>query len=51
MPRGDKYYTLDKLRPDQVEDIERYKAGGFHPVALGDQYKDDRYVVLHKLGA
>ena len=25
-------------------------AGGYHPVRLGERYKDGRYVVLRKLG-
>lgn len=31
------------------EGIENYKKGGYHPVRLGDIFKD-RYVVLQKLG-
>ena len=34
-----------------TEDFERYKAGGFHPVNLGDHFDGDRYKVVHKLGA
>jgi serine/threonine protein kinase len=33
----------------QVETLN-YKLGGFHPVHLGDQFKKDRYCVIHKLG-
>jgi serine/threonine-protein kinase SRPK3 len=36
---------------DDVEDLENYKPGGFHPVALGDTLADGRYRVLHKLGS
>lgn len=32
------------------EALECYVPGGFHPVALGDKFKDSRYVVRHKLG-
>lgn len=32
------------------EALECYVPGGFHPVALGDTFKDGRYVVRHKLG-
>lgn len=32
------------------EPLERYVPGGFHPVTLGDTFKDGRYVVRHKLG-
>ncbi|RMZ71439.1 CMGC SRPK kinase [Pyrenophora seminiperda CCB06] len=28
----------------------RYEVGGYHPIALGDVFKDGRYKVLHKLG-
>lgn len=31
------------------EDLERYKAGGFHPVNLGDTFRDGRYAIRHKL--
>ncbi|KAM0191956.1 hypothetical protein ACHAPI_008676 [Fusarium lateritium] len=33
-----------------AEPLHRYRPGGYHPVALGDSLKDDRYKVLHKLG-
>ncbi|KAG6119860.1 hypothetical protein E4U13_007213 [Claviceps humidiphila] len=33
-----------------VESIDRYEPGGYHPVALGDVLKDGRYKILHKLG-
>jgi serine/threonine-protein kinase SRPK3 len=36
-------------RLDNVEDIESYTTGGFHPVHLGDIFKS-QYKVLHKLG-
>ncbi|KAL2066601.1 hypothetical protein VTL71DRAFT_2672 [Oculimacula yallundae] len=32
------------------EDMSDYKPGGFHPVSLGDTFKDGRYEVHHKLG-
>lgn len=32
------------------EDISKYNPGGFHPVCLGDTFKDGRYQVHHKLG-
>ncbi|KAK5043116.1 hypothetical protein LTR13_000887 [Exophiala sideris] len=31
------------------ENILDYRPGGYHPVALGDMSKDDRYKILHKL--
>ncbi|KAL9104700.1 MAG: hypothetical protein Q9163_000378 [Psora crenata] len=35
---------------DNVEDVEKYRKGGFHPIHLGDALKGGRYCVLHKLG-
>ncbi len=33
-----------------VENIERYRVGGYHPIQLGDQFSHGRYQVIHKLG-
>ena len=35
---------------ENVEDVEEYRPGGFHPIKLGDLYHNDRYRILHKLG-
>ncbi|KAL2371953.1 CMGC/SRPK protein kinase [Blastomyces gilchristii SLH14081] len=35
---------------DNIEDVENYRKGGFHPVQLGDAFSHGRYRVLHKLG-
>ena len=35
---------------DHVEDIEKYRKGGFHPIHLGDCLKGGRYCILHRLG-
>lgn len=36
---------------DGVEDLERYEAGGYHPMHLGDRLGDSgSYHVIHKLG-
>lgn len=32
------------------EQMSRYKPGGFHPVCLGDTFKEGRYEICHKLG-
>ncbi|PMD58241.1 putative srpk [Hyaloscypha bicolor E] len=32
------------------EKMSRYGPGGFHPVRLGDTFKENRYKVCHKLG-
>jgi hypothetical protein len=34
----------------EEERFLEYTTGGFHPVALGDTFKDGRYIVRHKLG-
>lgn len=31
------------------ESLSRYQLGGYHPVTLGDEFKDRRYTVHHKL--
>ena len=35
---------------ENVEDLERYDPGGYHPVLLGDKFCGGRYEVLYKLG-
>lgn len=37
-------------RLGDVEDLELYRPGGFHPVSIGDIFANGRYRVLHKLG-
>lgn len=32
------------------EDVTRYSPGGYHPVTIGDAFKDGRYVVKRKIG-
>ncbi|KAJ9223810.1 hypothetical protein DTO169C6_3924 [Paecilomyces variotii] len=32
------------------EKLSRYRPGGYHPVCLGDTFKNGRYTVYHKLG-
>ncbi|KAJ2347844.1 hypothetical protein GGF43_004671, partial [Coemansia sp. RSA 2618] len=37
--------------PDaEEEDIEDYRKGGYHPVKLGDSFKNNQYKVVRKLG-
>jgi hypothetical protein len=36
------FYTQEKL--------SMYRPGGYHPVCLGDTFKDGRYKIFHKLG-
>lgn len=35
---------------EDAEDVSKYRAGGFHPVSIGDTMKEGRYRVVHKLG-
>ena len=42
-------YHDSNLLYDQ-EEMSKYQPGGFHPVCLGDTFKDDRYKIHHKLG-
>ncbi|KAJ3830468.1 kinase-like domain-containing protein [Lentinula raphanica] len=35
---------------DNIEEVEAYWAGGFHPISIGDCFAQGRYRVLHKLG-
>lgn len=44
---GEAYFKYMPL--EGVERIERYRSGGYHPVAIGD-YLHDRYRIVHKLG-
>lgn len=43
-------FHFDSL--DQVEDMRRYRPGGYHPIKLGDMLASStsRYRILHKLG-
>jgi serine/threonine-protein kinase SRPK3 len=34
---------------EDVEDLEGYHVGGYHPVYLQDEYSDGRYRIVHKL--
>jgi serine/threonine-protein kinase SRPK3 len=45
-------YTLQIYRYpflDDIEEVERYRPGGFHPVDL-DDVLNDKYKIVHKLG-
>ena len=35
---------------EDVEDLEGYHRGGYHPVHVHDQYSDNRHQIIHKLG-
>lgn len=43
--RGLTYYWQE-----HVENIEKYRTGGYHPIHLGDEFSNGRYQVIHKLG-
>ncbi|KAH8730405.1 kinase-like domain-containing protein [Phaeosphaeriaceae sp. PMI808] len=34
----------------EAEPLHRYRVGGYHPITLGNLFKDGRYKILHKLG-
>ncbi|ESW98342.1 hypothetical protein KL918_003912 [Ogataea parapolymorpha] len=42
--------TDSDVDPANEEDMEDYVPGGYHPAYLGETYKDDRYVLVRKLG-
>ncbi|KAJ7441872.1 kinase-like domain-containing protein [Mycena latifolia] len=35
---------------DEIECVEEYRPGGFHPMFIGDEFAHGRYRVIHKLG-
>ncbi|KDR77273.1 hypothetical protein GALMADRAFT_246586 [Galerina marginata CBS 339.88] len=37
-------------RLDDIENLEQYCPGGYHPVSIGDAFAGGRYLVVHKLG-
>jgi len=34
----------------EVENLEEYRIGGYHPTVIGDTFHEGRYEVVHKLG-
>lgn len=40
----------DDINSEEEEDPEDYKEGGYHPVRVGELYKDGQYRVIRKLG-
>ncbi|KAM4058797.1 kinase [Hirsutella rhossiliensis] len=34
----------------EVEELEEYAPGGFHPTVIGDSFQHGRYTIVHKLG-
>ncbi|KAI9168455.1 serine/threonine protein kinase, CMGC [Blastocladiella emersonii ATCC 22665] len=47
---ADEEYSEGTAYSDEEEDAEDYCEGGYHPVAIGDAFKQGRYTVLRKLG-
>ena len=48
-PSNDRELRFDKISAP-YEWLESYKPGGYHPVHLGDEFKDGQYKVVRKLG-
>ncbi|KAG2177981.1 hypothetical protein INT43_003234, partial [Umbelopsis isabellina] len=44
------YSDTDSILSNEEEDLEDYRKGGYHPVAIGDKFSNGRYVVIRKLG-
>ncbi|KAH6903278.1 kinase-like domain-containing protein [Coprinopsis sp. MPI-PUGE-AT-0042] len=42
--------TYQYIQAGGVENYNKYRPGGFHPVHLGDKFKDGRYTAVTKLG-
>lgn len=40
----------DELVEEEEEDVQDYCTGGYHPVHVGERFKDGRYTVTRKLG-
>ncbi|KXN81007.1 Serine/threonine-protein kinase SRPK [Leucoagaricus sp. SymC.cos] len=37
-------------RLDEIEDVEDYQPGGYHPISVGDTFDHGRFRIIHKLG-
>lgn len=46
-PSKVKYEYID---PDEVERLDYYVPGGYHPVQIGNIFHNGRYMIVHKLG-
>ncbi|KAJ5046634.1 uncharacterized protein L3040_003872 [Drepanopeziza brunnea f. sp. 'multigermtubi'] len=40
-------YSISKF--EKVKDVEYYTKDGFHPMSIGDNFKDGKYRIVHKL--
>ncbi|KAG5518572.1 hypothetical protein PMAC_002968 [Pneumocystis sp. 'macacae'] len=45
-----KYFLKDDEKLSGEEDLDDYCKGGYHPVQIGEKFKDGRYIVIRKLG-
>jgi hypothetical protein len=43
------YRVVSSFRP-LAEPLQRYQPGGYHPILIGDLFKNQRYRVIQKLG-
>ncbi|KAI8626873.1 kinase-like domain-containing protein [Xylariaceae sp. FL1651] len=55
VPRVKHYSIPSMFRPSHTCDIDaepfhRYRPGGYHPILLGDLFKNQRYKVIQKIG-
>ena len=41
--------SVEPISGDE-EDLEDYCKGGYHPVVIGEKFKDGRYIIVRKLG-
>ncbi|KAL7416926.1 kinase-like domain-containing protein [Mrakia frigida] len=42
--------SATSVMTEDEEDLEDYRPGGYHPVRIGDVFRDGRYVIVRKLG-
>jgi serine/threonine-protein kinase SRPK3 len=42
--------SQNSVLTEDEEDLEDYRPGGYHPVSIGDEFNNSRYVVVRKLG-
>ena len=49
-PTGPKILPVADAHSKDEESPADYNAGGYLPVKVGDTFKDNRYIVLRKLG-
>ena len=49
-PSGPKIVPVPDVESKDEESAVEYNAGGYLPVKIKDTFKDNRYIVLRKLG-